>query len=379
MQYLWLPLSHVFGKMLLCLPIQVGFPTVVDGRVDKIIDNLPETQPTWMGAAPRIFEKVYGKINTMMEADGGAKLKLYRWAVEVGTKVANERADGREPSGRLAIEYKLADKIILSKIRARFGGHVRYFISGSAALNKDIALWFSAIGLPILEGYGLSESSAAASVNRPYLGANQVGTVGWPLPGTEFKLGEDDELLVKGPGVMQGYWNLERETAEVLTDGWFHTGDIGEIAESGHIRITDRKKDLFKTSNGKYVSPGAIEAMFKGVCPYASNLVVEGDGRKFVSAIITLDEDAIAEWAEKNGMAGKSYRDVVTSDACREMVQGYVDEMNLRLNRWEQIKRFIILPRDLSVEEGEITPSMKIKRRVVVKKFKDDLDELYTD
>lgn len=378
-QYLWLPLSHVFGKMLLCLPIQVGFPTVVDGRVDKIIDNLPETQPTWMGAAPRIFEKVYGKINTMMEADGGAKLKLYRWAVEVGTQVANERADGREPSGRLAIEYKLADKIILSKIRARFGGHVRYFISGSAALNKDIALWFSAIGLPILEGYGLSESSAAASVNRPYLGANQVGTVGWPLPGTEFKLGEDDELLVKGPGVMQGYWNLERETAEVLTDGWFHTGDIGEISESGHIRITDRKKDLFKTSNGKYVSPGAIEAMFKGVCPYASNLVVEGDGRKFVSAIITLDEDAIAEWAEKNGMAGKSYRDVVTSDACREMVQGYVDEMNLRLNRWEQIKRFIILPRDLSVEEGEITPSMKIKRRVVVKKFKDDLDELYTD
>ena len=177
----------------------------------------------------------------------------------------------------------------------------------------------------------------------------------------------------------RGYWNLERETAEVLTDGWFHTGDIGEIAESGHIRITDRKKDLFKTSNGKYVSPGAIEAMFKGVCPYASNLVVEGDGRKFVSAIITLDEDAIAEWAEKNGMAGKSYRDVVTSDACREMVQGYVDEMNLRLNRWEQIKRFIILPRDLSVEEGEITPSMKIKRRVVVKKFKDDLDELYTD
>ena len=378
-QYLWLPLAHVFGKMLLCLPIQIGFPTVVDGRVDKIIENLPETKPTWMGAAPRIFEKVYGKINTMMEADGGAKYKLYRWAIGIGTEVATQRGRGLEPKGKLAAQYKVADKLILSKIRERFGGHVRYFISGSAALNKDVALWFSAIGLPILEGYGLSESTAAACVNRPYLGANQVGTVGWPLPGTEFRLGQDDELLVKGPGVMQGYWNLEAETAEVLQDGWFHTGDIGEIADSGHIKITDRKKDLFKTSNGKYVSPGAIEAMFKGVCPYASNLVVEGDGRKFVSALITLDEEAILEWAGKHGLGGKSYRDVVLSDACREMVQGYVDEMNLQLNRWEQIKRFIILPRDLSVEEGEITPSLKIKRRVVTKKFKDDLDDLYAE
>ncbi|MCT1986382.1 long-chain fatty acid--CoA ligase [Dermacoccus abyssi] len=378
-QYLWLPLAHVFGKMLLCLPMQVGFPTVVDGRVDKIVENLPETKPTWMGAAPRIFEKVYARINGMMEADGGVKLKLYKWSVGVGMQVAEARAQGHEPSGALAAKYKLADKLVLAKIRDRFGGQIRYFISGSAALNKDVALWFSAVGMPVLEGYGLSESSAAASVNRPYLGANQAGTVGWPLPGTEFKLGEDDELLVKGPGVMQGYWNLEEETSRVLVDGWFHTGDIGAIDESGHIRITDRKKDLFKTSNGKYVSPGAIEAMFKGVCPYASNLVVEGDGRKFVSALITLDEEAIAGWAEKNGMAGKSYRDIVTSDACREMVQGYVDEMNLQLNRWEQIKRFIILPRDLSIEEGEITPSLKLKRRVVVEKFKSDLDGLYTD
>ena len=378
-QYLWLPLSHVFGKMLLCLPIQIGFPTAVDGRVDKIIDNLPEVQPTWMGAAPRIFEKVYGKINTMMEAEGGAKLKLYRWAVSVGKQVALTRADGNEPTGKLKAQFKAADALVLSKIRARFGGHVRYFISGSAALNKDVALWFSGIGLPILEGYGLSESSAAASVNRPYLGANQAGTVGWPLPGTQFKLGEDNELLIKGPGVMRGYWNMPEETAAVLQDGWFHTGDIGEIEDTGHIKITDRKKDLFKTSNGKYVAPGVIEALFKGICPYASNLVVEGDGRKFVSALITLDEDAIKEWAKAHDMADASYRDIVTSDACREMVQGYVDELNLQLNRWEQIKRFIILPRDLSIEEGEMTPSLKIKRRVVTRKFKDDLDTLYKD
>lgn len=377
-QYLWLPLSHVFGKMLLCLPIQIGFPTVIDGRVDTIIDNLPTTQPTWMGAAPRIFEKVYGKINTTMEASGGAKLRLYRWAIDIGTRVARERADGREPSGQLAVLHKIADKLILSTIRARFGGHVRFFISGSAALNKDVALWFAAVGMPILEGYGLSESSAAAAVNRPYLGANQAGTVGWPLPGTLFKLGEDGELLIKGPGVMKGYWNLPEETAHVLEDGWFHTGDIGTIADSGHIAITDRKKDLFKTSNGKYVAPGAIEALFKGICPYASNLVVEGDGRTFVSALITLDADAMRTWAEQNSMEEKSYEEVVTSPQCREMVQTYVDEMNLQLNRWEQVKRFIILPRDLSVEEGEITPSLKIKRRVVTRKFKDELDGLYT-
>ena len=378
-QYLWLPLSHVFGKMLLCLPIQIGFPTVVDGRVDKIIDNLPATQPTWMGAAPRIFEKVYAKINTMMEADGGVKLKLYRWAIDVGTQVARQRAAGVEPSGALAAQFKVADKLVLAKIRGRFGGKIKYFISGSAALNKDVALWFSAVGLPILEGYGLSESSAAAAVNRPYLGANQPGTVGWALPGTQFKVGDDGELLIKGPGVMQGYWNLPEETDAVLVDGWFHTGDIGEISESGHISITDRKKDLFKTSNGKYVSPGAIEAMFKGICPFASNLVVEGDGRKFVSALITLDEEAITEWAKGTDLDGADYRTIVTSPSCRDMVQKYVDEMNLQLNRWEQIKRFIILPRDLSIEEGEITPSLKIKRRVVTEKFKDDLDGLYRD
>lgn len=378
-QYLWLPLSHVFGKMLLCLPIQVGFPTVVDGRVDKIIDNLPETQPTWMGAAPRIFEKVYAKINTMMEASGGSKAKLYRWAIGVGTEVAVLREQGTQPTGRLATQYKLADKLVLSKIRSRFGGRIKYFISGSAALNRDVAVWFAACGMPILEGYGLSESSAAAAVNRPYLGANLAGTVGWALPGTSFRLGDDGELLIKGPGVMRGYWNMPEETSEILVDGWFHSGDIGEISESGHISITDRKKDLFKTSNGKYVSPGAIEAMFKAICPVASNLVVEGDGRKFVSALITLDEEAIMEWARGNDMDSASYRDVVTSDACRAMVQRYVDEMNLRLNRWEQIKRFVILPRDLSVEEGEITPSLKIRRRVITQKFKDDLDKLYQD
>ncbi|TWE12298.1 AMP-dependent synthetase/ligase [Rudaeicoccus suwonensis] len=374
-QYLWLPLAHVFGKVLLTLPLQIGFPTAIDGRVDKIVENLPTVRPTWMGAAPRIFEKVYGRITTMMADEGGAKAKLFDWASANGTKVATLRSEGKPVGAMLAAQHAVGDKLVLGKIRDRFGGRVRFFISGSAALNRDVARWFDAMGMPILEGYGLTETSAASCVNRPH--ANLVGTVGWPIPGTQVTIADDGEILIKGPGVMQGYRGLEDATAEALVDGWFHTGDIGELLETGHLRITDRKKDLFKTSNGKYVAPSLIEATFKGICPYASQLVVEGDGRTFVSALITLDEESIMEWAAGKGMQDADYHTVVTSEQAREMVQDYVDELNLGLNRWEQIKKFIILPRDLSVEEGEITPSLKLKRKVVIRKHQQELDDLY--
>ena len=376
LQYLWLPLSHVFGKLLLTLPIQIGFPTAIDGRVDKITENLAVVRPTWMGAAPRIFEKVYGRITTMMDDEGGAKAKLFHWASANGKQVSDRRSQEKPVGALLGAQHRLGDKIVLSKIRERFGGRIRFFISGSAALNSEVAKWFDAMGMPVLEGYGMTETSAATCVNRPY--ANKIGTVGWPLPGTELKLAEDGELLVKGPGVMQGYRGLDEATAETLIDGWLRTGDIAEILPSGHVRITDRKKDLFKTSNGKYVAPGQIEATFKGLCPYASQLVVEGESRTFVSALVTLDEEAITDWAKGHGMGGEDYRTIVTSDAAREMVQGYVDTLNAGLNRWEQIKRFLILDHDLTVEDGEITPSLKLKRKVVTTKYGEDLDALYT-
>ncbi|MEO8852023.1 MAG: long-chain fatty acid--CoA ligase, partial [Allobranchiibius sp.] len=367
LQYLWLPLSHVFGKLLLILPIQIGFPTAIDGRVDKITENLGVIRPTWMGAAPRIFEKVYGRITTMMDSEGGAKAKLFHWASANGKQIAEHRSEESSSPALLKAQHKIGDKLVLSKIRARFGGRIRFFISGSAALNGEVAKWFDSMGMPVLEGYGMTETSAAACVNRPF--ANKIGTVGWPLPGTEAKVAEDGELLIKGPGVMQGYHGLDEATAETLIDGWLHTGDIAEILPSGHVRVTDRKKDLFKTSNGKYVAPGQIEATFKGLCPYASQLVIEGDGRKFVSALVTLDEEAIMGWAGAHGLGGEEYRTVVTSDVAREMVQGYVDQLNSGLNRWEQVKRFVILDRDLSIEEGEITPSLKLKRKMVITKY----------
>jgi long-chain acyl-CoA synthetase len=378
LQYLWLPLAHVFGKQLLILPLQIGFPTAVDGRIDKIVDNLAVVKPTFMAAAPRIFEKAYGRIQMMMEGEGGVKLKLFRWSERVGARVSELRADGRNPAGLLKAEYAIADKLVLSKIRDRFGGRVRFFISGSAALNRDLGKWFDSMGMLIAEGYGLTETSSAAFVNRVH--AYRFGAVGWPLPGTEVRIADDGEVLLRGDGVMQGYHNNPAATAEALdVDGWFHTGDIGEIDDRGFLRITDRKKDLFKTSGGKYVAPSAIEAMFKTICPYVSQLVVHGDGRNFVSALVTLDPDAIATWAAQHGMEGRPYHEVVTTPQVRELVQGYIDELNSQLNRWETIKKFTILDRDLAVEEGELTPSLKLRRKAVTERYGHHLDKHYAD
>ncbi len=376
LQYLWLPLAHSMGKVLLTLPIQIGCATAVDGRVDKIVENLAVVKPTFMGAAPRIFEKAYGRISMMMADEGGAKAALFAQASEVGKEVSLLREQGKSPSGLLKIKHAVLDKVVMTKIRDRFGGRVRFFISGSAALNQDIARWFDGMGLQIVEGYGLTETSAASFVNRPH--GYRYGSVGWPLPGTEVKIAEDGEVLLKGPGVMAGYHNNPTADAEVFgAEGWFHTGDIGEVDERGFLRITDRKKDLFKTSGGKYIAPSAIESTFKGICPFVSQLVVYGNDRNFVSALVTLDPDAIAGWGAQNGMEGKSYAEIVTSPQCREMVQGYIDQLNAGLNRWETIKKFTILDKDLTIEEGELTPSMKLKRKVVSDKYKDLLEAHY--
>ena len=376
LQYLWLPLAHVFGKVLLTLPLQVGFPTAIDGRVDKIVDNLAVVQPTFMGAAPRIFEKAYGRITMMMAAEGGLKEKLFLWSVSVGREAAQLRARGEEPSGMLARKLALADKLVLHKVRQRFGGRIRFFISGSAALNKDIANWFDSVGLTILEGYGLTETSAASFVNRPT--SNAIGTVGWALPGTEVKIAEDGEVLLRGPGVMQGYHEKPEETAETKdADGWLHTGDIGTLDDRGYLRITDRKKDFFKTSGGKYVAPSLIESTFKGLCPYVSQFMVYGADHNFVTALVTLDPDAIKEWAELHGVSG-DYQAIVSSKEAHDMVQVYVDNLNVNLNRWEQIKKFTILDHDLTIEDGDLTPSLKLRRKAVSEKYQDTLDSLYT-
>jgi long-chain acyl-CoA synthetase len=376
LQFLWLPMAHSFGKVLLSTQLACGFATAVDGRVDKIIDNLAVVRPTFMGAAPRIFEKAHGRIVTMQASEGGLKEKIFKQAFKVGLERDRLVREGKPVPFLLAKQHALFDKLVFSKIRERFGGRVRFFISGAAALNREIAEWFGAAGINILEGYGMTESSAGSFVNHP--DDNRFGTVGPVIPGSEVRIAEDGEVLIKGPGVMEGYHNLPEQTAEALTeDGWLRTGDIGELDADGYLRITDRKKDLFKTSGGKYIAPSAIESQFKAICPYASQFLVHGSERNFCVALITLDPDAMEGWAAENGMAGASYADIVGSQQVRDMVGGYVETLNARLNRWETIKKWILLDHDLTVESGELTPSMKVKRKVVEQNYRDDIDQLY--
>jgi long-chain acyl-CoA synthetase len=377
LQYLWLPMAHSFGKVLLSTQLAIGFPTAVDGRVEKIIENLAVVRPTFMGAAPRIFEKAHGRIITMQQTEGGLKEKIFNQAFKVGKEVHRRKAEGRPVPFLLAKQHALFDKLVFAKIRERFGGRVRFFISGAAALNQEVAEWFHVAGILILEGYGLTETSAGSCVNRPE--HYKLGTVGLVFEGSEIKIAEDGEVLIKGPGVMEGYHNLPEQTSETLQDGWLHTGDIGEIDAEGFLKITDRKKDLFKTSGGKYIAPSSIESQFKAICPYASQFLVHGNDRNFCVALITLDPDAMAEWATHNGMEGKSYSEIVSSATVKDMVAGYVDQLNARLNRWETIKKWILLDHDLTVESGELTPSMKVKRKVVEQNYKEQIDALYRD
>ena len=375
-QYLWLPMSHSFGKVLMAGHIVTGSVMAVDGRIPKIVENLAVVKPTLMAAVPRIFEKVYNKIIEGAKA-GGLKQKIFEWAVANGKKGSELRQQGKEPGGFLAFKLRLADKLVFSKVKAKFGGRVRYFISGSAPLSREIAEFFHACNILILEGYGLTESSAASFVNRPAKYA--FGSVGLPMPGTELKLApEDSEILIKSPGVMQGYHNLPDVTAETLTpDGWLRTGDIGEVDENGFLRITDRKKDLIKTSGGKYIAPQSIEGKLKATCPYISQVIVHGDRRNFVTALVTLDEESTMKWATAQGLNGKSYGEVVVLPEVKALISPYIDEVNKSLAKYESVKQFAILPKDLTVDAGELTPSLKVKRKVVEKKYATTLDAMY--
>ena len=376
LEFRWLPMAHSFGKVLMSAQMACGFAAAIDGRVEKIVENLGVVKPTFMGAAPRIFEKAHGRIVTMQAAEGGAKEKIFKKAFEVGLKVEQLKREGRPVPLPLKVQHGLFDRLVFSKIRDRFGGRVRFFISGAAALNRDIAEWFNAAGITILEGYGLTESSAGSFVNHP--DDNRFGTVGPVVPGSQVKLGEGDEVMIKGPGIMDGYHNRPEETAKALTpDGWLHTGDKGSLDADGYLTITGRIKELFKTSGGKYVAPPAIESKFKAVCPYASQFVVFGDERNYCVALVTLDPDAMETWASENGMAGASYTEVVGSEAVQKMVGDYIEQMNAQLNRWETIKKWRLLDHDLSIESGEMTPSMKVKRNVVQDNHRDLIEEMY--
>ncbi len=375
-QYLWLPLAHSFGKVLECAQVRIGFSSGIDGRVDKILDGMAAVRPHFVAAVPRIFEKVHAKVVGGAKDAGGLKWTIFQWAVGVGREVSKEVQAGRAPGGLLKLKYDLATRLVFSKLHARFGGRLKYFVSGSAPLSREVAEFFHGAGVLILEGYGLTETSAATFVNRP--DRYRIGTVGLPMPGTAVKIAEDGEILLKGPGNMRGYHNLPEQTAETLdAEGWLHTGDIGEVSDDGFLRITDRKKELIKTSGGKYVAPTHLEGRLKALSPILSQVLVHGNNRNFCTALVTVDPDAVKSWAAAQGLGESDPAKLAAHDAVRAHVQAAVDQLNATLARYETLKKFAILPRDFSVETGELTPSLKMKRKVIEARNKDVLDAFY--
>ena len=375
LHFLWLPLSHVFGKVLLSAQYQLGFTTATDGRVPKISENLVKVSPSLMAGVPRIFEKIYQGATAKAMGAGGLKAKIFTWAFDSSIKIKAAHRAGKSAGPFAGIQMALADKLVFSKIHAATGGNMRVMVSGSAALNGDVARWFDAAGLPILEGYGLTENTAAACISRP--DDLVFGTIGQPFPGTQVKIADDGEVLLRGPHIMRGYRNLPEANAEaLLPDGWLATGDIGELDDAGRLKITDRKKDMVKTSGGKYIAPGAIAAQFKALSSIASNLVAIANNRNYATALISLDPDALTAFASKEGLTG-DFATLSQSPEVRANLQESIDKLNAQLNRWETIKKFTVLDRDLSEEDGELTASLKVKRKVVEEHFADAIDAMY--
>ena len=377
LQYLWLPLSHVFGKCLLSIQLQIGFTTAVDGRIDKIVDGLGTIKPTFMAGAPRIFEKVRARV--MVGNATGLKSKIARWAFSVGKRSIPYRLEDQPLPGLLGLQYRLADKLVFSKLKARLGGNLRFMVSGSAKLSRQVQEWFFAAGILVVEGYGMTETSAVICVNAPAF--PRFGSVGQPLAGSEFRIAEDGELLVRGPGVTRGYHNLPELSAETIDEGgWLHTGDLGQLDSDGYLRVTDRKKDLIKTSGGKYVAPQRVEGTVVASCPYVSQAIVTGDNRKYISALLVLDPDALLGWGgahDQGKLKDLTYAQLTQHPEVREMLQRFIDNANDRLERWETVKRFTVLDHELTVDDGSVTPSLKIRRAKVETAYADMIESMY--
>jgi len=373
----FLPLSHVLERMVTFAFLSTGCSIGYAESVDTVAENLLEIRPNIMVSVPRLFEKLYGKIMDAVLLGSPLKRKIFRWAVRVGTEAGHRTLRKEEVGGVLRFKRGLAHKLVFSKILAKTGGRVRFFVSGGAPLSCDIAEFFYAIGLVVLEGYGLTETAPVIAVNTfDYL---KFGTVGRPIPGIQVKIAADGEILAKGPNVMRGYYKKEAETREVFdADGWFHTGDVGHLDEDGYLVITDRKKDLIITAGGKNVAPQPIENLLKRN-PFIANAVVVGAGRKFVSALIVPAMDKLGEYALQKSIPFSSAKDLIVRDDIRAFLLEEVDRSTPHLAPYERVKRIALLDRDFEIEREELTPTLKVKRNKVEEKYKDVIDAMYRD
>jgi long-chain acyl-CoA synthetase len=372
--YLFLPLAHSFALLIQLLSFDLGGNIAYWERDPlKIIPNLAEVKPEYFPSVPRIFEKIYTAATSQIEKSGGLKKLIFNWAIGVGKRVRERERSGKRIGWLLRKQYEVADKQVLSKIRALFGGRIKNCVTGAAPINPEILRFFDAAGVLILEGWGMTETSTAATVARP--DAFKFGKVGRAFNGCEIRIADDGEILVRGPNIFQGYYKNEEATRETLEDGWLHTGDIGELDEEGYLSITGRKKDIIITAGGKNITPANLEAEIKQ-SPYVSQCVVIGDRRPYLIALITLDMEECAKLAEEKGWPSDP-AELARHDGMRELIQSHLDEVNEKFARVEQVKKFEILPHDLSQETGELTPTMKVKRNVVAEKYEKDVEALY--
>ncbi len=372
----FLPLCHVFERT-------VGYAYMERAcrkaycTPSVVAEVIKDIAPTVFASVPRLYEKINAAIMAKVESAPPIRRKLFFWAVATGKEVALRRLEGKSPGPLLGLKHAVADALVLSKVRDALGGRVNFCLSGGAPLAASVNEFFHSIGIPIQEGYGLTETSPAIGISGYQPGENRLGSVGKPLDNLEVKVAEDGELLVKGPSVFSGYWNKPEATAEVFDeDGFFRTGDIARIDEDGFIWITDRKKDLIIPAGGKNVAPQPIENELKK-SPYIDNAVLIGDRRPYIVALLSPSEEALAAWAEKRGLGGTPLEELLAEPAVQRLFEEAVQLVNSRLGRFEQIKKYRVLPRMLTIEDGDLTPTMKVKRRVVEKTFADLIESMY--
>jgi long-chain acyl-CoA synthetase len=369
----FLPICHIFERVILYIYMYNSVSVYFAESLDKIADNLREIKPNVMTAVPRLLEKVYDKIYARGAELSGIKQKLFYWAVDLGLQY--------EPYGQNGAWYefklKIAKKLILSKWQEALGGNLELIASGSAALQPRLARIFTAAGMTLVEGYGLTETSPVISVNDMRNNFFKIGSVGQIIDGVTVKIAEDGEILCKGPNVMMGYYKEQEKTAEVMTGDYFHTGDIGEIDANGFLKITDRKKEMFKTSGGKYIAPQVIENQMKQSL-FIEQIMVVGESRKMPTALIQPNIEYITQWLDNKGIKTNSLQEACKETSLLEAIQKDIDEHNEKFGTWEQIKRFELIPEEWSIDEGHLTPTMKLKRKVVKEKYNSIIEKMYT-
>ena len=371
-----LPLSHIFERMIDYAMFARGATIAYAESVTKVGDDLQEIRPNIFAAVPRLFEKMRARIMDNVATQSAAKQKIFRWALKVGERRLPYRISGKPMPTGLAINSALADALVFKKIKQRLGGRVEFVLSGGAPLSAELAAFFIGAGIDILEGYGLTETSPIITANLP--DKRKLGTVGTLLPGLELKIAPDGEILSRGPHIMKGYWNNPEATAQAIdSEGWFHTGDIGEVDAEGYLKITDRKKDIIINAYGKNIAPQPLEALLKS-SPYVGTPVLIGDRRKYLAALIVPNFEKLQRDAAALGVKFDNPEELIADPRVKQIFQDEIDRFNVNLDRQEKIRRFALLPRDFTIEADEITPSLKVKRKNIDTKYKSIIDELYT-